>query len=285
MAIKSINRIIFTVLIFLILTPCSLAQSKTISLDFKSSDIKDVLRALANQEGVNILIDGEISQNISIQLNKVTFLQALDIITANNNLAYSKTDNVYRVFPVDNSHLKIDFAEGLLSLEAREVRLTKLLQELSQKTGVNLVPAPDLQEKVTLNMSRTPLREAIDALLIQTNCMEEKVGKVSFVRKKSTPALSITVNYQNNRLTVDAKNIPIAALCRMISEKSGVSVVPDQNLAANLTIFFQDLAVDDGLNVLCETNGLQLYKEGAARRIAKKKRHISDHRYQSRTFH
>ncbi|HYH03733.1 MAG TPA: secretin N-terminal domain-containing protein [Bacillota bacterium] len=270
MTIKWLKHTILFFLLFALLLSNSFAQTKPISLDFKSSDIKDVLRALADQEGVNLVIDNEVSGIITVQLNKVTFLQALNIITTNNNLTYTKTDNLYRISPVDNSLLKIEFNEGILSLEAREVKLSKLLQELAQQTGANLVPGPDLQEKVTIRIHQTPLRDALDSLLIQANCMEEKVGKVSFIRKKSTPALSFTVNFQNNLLTVDAKNIPVAALCRSISEKSGVSVVPDQNLAANLTVFFQDLTVDDGLNIMCETNGLQLYQEGKARRITRK---------------
>jgi type II secretory pathway component GspD/PulD (secretin) len=264
-------KLLFGWFLFLFcLTPSLWAQDKFVSLDFKSADIQDVLRVLANQEGVNIIIDNAVSGIITIQLNHVTFQQALDLITANNDLACTRTGNIYRVAPVDHSFLNLEFADGLLSLEAREVKLDRLIRELAQKTGANLVPAPDLQDRVTLTIHQVALTEAIQALLTHVNCMEEVVGKVSFVRKKSTPALSFTVNFQDELLSVDAKNVPIVSLCRAISEKTGVAVVPDQNLAVNISIFLQSVPVDDGLTVLCETNGLQLYQEGRARRIAKK---------------
>jgi type II secretory pathway component GspD/PulD (secretin) len=247
-----------------------LAQDRLISLDFKDTDIKDILRTIANQEGVNLFIDNDVSAIITVQLNKVTFQQALDLLTANNDLTYTKTANLYRIAPTDHSFLHLEYADGLLSLEAREVRLAKLIRELARKTGSNLVPAPDLRDKITLTITKIPLPEAIQALLTQANCLTETVGKVGFVRKKTTPALSATVNFTNNLLTVDAKNVSLAALCRAISEKTGISVVPDQNLAVNISIFLQNVPVDDGLTVLCETNGLQLYEEGRARRITKK---------------
>jgi type II secretory pathway component GspD/PulD (secretin) len=265
-----VKSLLLTFLFFACLAPSLLAQTNLINLDFKTTDIKDVLRALAKQEGVNIAIDNQVSGNITIQLNKVTFKQALDLITGSNDLTYTKTANYYRITPVDHSFLNLELIDGLLSLEAREVRLDKLIRELAQKTGVNLVPAPDLETKITLTINKVALPEALQALWVHANCMEETVGQVRFVRKKSTPPPSFTVNFANNRLTVDAKNAPLAPLCRVISEKSGVTVAPDQNLNANVSIFLQDVPLDDGLNVLCETNGLQLFEIGQARRVAKK---------------
>ncbi|MGD8400026.1 MAG: secretin and TonB N-terminal domain-containing protein [Bacillota bacterium] len=267
---KLLKSLVLTFLILVGLASNLWAQTNLISIDFKTTDIKDVLRALANQEGVNIAIDNQVSGNITIQLNKVTFQQALDLITANHDLTYTKTANLYRVIPVDHSLLNLEFADGLLSLEAREVPLTKLIRELAQKTGANLIPAPELQEQITLTIRKVALPEAIQALLVHANCMAETVGPIRFIRKKTTPPLSFTVNCANNRLTVDAKNIPLAALCRAISEKSGVTVSPDQNLNTNVSIFLHDVPVDDGLNLLCATNGLQLFQEGQARRITKK---------------
>jgi type II secretory pathway component GspD/PulD (secretin) len=263
------SRFLF-ILIFTCLVPNLFAQPKLISLDFKSTDIKDVLRALASQEGVNLVVDNDISRNVTIQLNKVTFQQALNLLAAHNDLTYTQTGNLYRVSRVDHSFLTLEYSEGLLSMEAREVKLDRLIRELAAKTGANLVPAPDLTGKITLSLRKVALNEAVQAILTQGNCTVETVGPVGFVREKSTPAVSFTVNYTNNRLTVDAKEVPIAALCRAITEKSGVAVVPDQNFAVNVTIFIQNVLVDEGLTVLCDSNGLQLYKEGEIRRIAKK---------------
>ena len=66
------------VLIFLfILVPGIFGQStKLINLDFKNTDIKDVLRALAKQSGVSIIIADDTSGKVTIHLTKVTLLLA-----------------------------------------------------------------------------------------------------------------------------------------------------------------------------------------------------------------
>jgi type II secretory pathway component HofQ len=69
---RLINSTFLLILIFACLVPNLLAQTKLISLDFKSTDIKDVLRALASQEGVNLVVDNDISRNVTIQLNSAS---------------------------------------------------------------------------------------------------------------------------------------------------------------------------------------------------------------------
>lgn len=260
----------FKILFILFFIPVTMIHAAgLIDLDFKNADIRDVLRALASQEGINIYIDNEVSGNVTISLNKVTFIDALNIITKNNNLTYTKTDNVYHIQPIDDSFLQVDYADGLLAVESRKIKLTTLFETISQKSGVSLVPAPELQEKVTILISQAPVDDVIEAILTQTNCMGEKIGKVTYIRKKSTQSYSFTVNYQDNLLTVDAKNIPLPVLCRTITEKTGVSIIPDQNVTQNVTIFFQNLNLADSLNMLCETNSLLLHKEGDAWRITR----------------
>lgn len=260
----------FSILFIVFFIPTSFLQAAgLIDVDFKNADIRDVLRALASQEGVNLYIDNEVTGNVTISLNKVTFTEALTIITQNNNLTFTKTDNVYQIKPIDDSFLKVEYSDSQLTVEAKNIKLATLLETISQKSGVSLVPAPELQEKVSIVITPSPVNDAIEAVLTQTNCMGEKIGKLTYIRKKSTQSYSFTVNYQAGLLTVDAKNIPLPVLCRTITEKTGASIVPDQNVTQNVTIFFQNLNLPDSLNVLCETNSLTLFKDGEAWRIAR----------------
>jgi hypothetical protein len=106
----------------------------------------------------------------------------LNLLAANNDLTYTKTGNLYRVIQVDHSFLTLEYSEGLLSMEARQVKLDRLVRELAAKTGANLVPAPDLTGKITLSLRKVAVKEAIQAILTQGNCMVETVGPVAFVR-------------------------------------------------------------------------------------------------------
>jgi type II secretory pathway component GspD/PulD (secretin) len=254
-----------------IMVPGIFGQSaKLLNLDFKNTDIKDVLRALAKQSGVSIVVDDDTDGQVTIHLAKVTLAGALEVISKNYELTCVKSQNIYYISPVDNSMLKVEFKDGFLTVEAREANIKQLYEQICQKSGINLVPAPDLKGKVSVLINHSPLADAVKTLLTQTNCMGEKIGKNTYIRRKTTQPYNFTVTYENNLLTVDAKEIPIPVLARAITEKTGISVIPEQNVNDNATIYFQDLPFDDGMEALCQANNFKYYKEAQSRRIAKK---------------
>jgi type II secretory pathway component GspD/PulD (secretin) len=266
--LKLTMRWVLICLILLLVVPVVMAEPSKIALYFKNADIKDVLRALADQAGVNLMIDTQVSGMITIHLSKVTFTEALNVICKNNGLTYDKENNVYHVSVPDTSVLRVEFQEGLLSVEAKETPLKKLLEEFGRKTGVNLVPAANLDERLSIMLSKVSPEDGLKAILSHANCLDETIGSVHFIRKKSTEQMSFTVIFKNNRLTVDARDIPVPVVARAIAEKTGISVIPDQNASQNISVFFQDLPLADGLAALCDANNLQLSNEGPVWRIS-----------------
>jgi type II secretory pathway component HofQ len=271
MAKKTPFHIFLPIFLLLVLAPGIFSQSQQfINLDFKNTDIRDVLRVLANQAKVNVVIDNEITGKVTLHLSKVTLTEALDTIGKNYNLTYTHSQNVFYITPVDNSSLQIDFADGQLTVAAKEVRIKQLFEVISTKTGMSFVPDADISEKVSVFINRSPLQDAIKILLTQINCTEEKVGEISYIRMKSTPRYSFSVIYENQLLSIDAKEIPLNVLLREITEKTGVSIIPDQNLTPPISIFFQNVPLDEGLTNLCDAYNLKYCQENNSRRISKK---------------
>ena len=248
------------------------ASGKLIDLDFKNSDLKDILRALASQAGVTFVIDNDVTGTVTLHLSKVTFGQALEILAKNNQLTYTVDNKVYHISQIDTSVLKVEYdaAAGLLTVEAERVKLFRLFETLSQKTGVNLVPAPELQDRIDIQLERAPLTDGIQAILTKANCIGETIGKVTYVRKKATELYPFTINYQNNLITIDAQNIPVSAVTRAITEKTGVAVVADPGVNSNVSIYIQNLPLAEALAILSDSNGLELTKLDNSWRISRK---------------
>jgi type II secretory pathway component GspD/PulD (secretin) len=271
MAKKTPFQILMFILLLLVLVPNIFSQTQQlINLDFKNTDIRDVLRALANQAKINVIIDNEITGKVTLHLAKVTLNEALDTIAKNYNLTYIRSQNVINITPVDLSSLQVEYTDGQLTVDAKEVLIKKLFEVISVKTGMSFVPDSDLQEKVSIFINRSLLQDAIKTLLTQINCTEEKVGQISYIRMKPTPRYSFSVIYENQLLTVDAKEIPLNVLLREITEKTGVSVIPDQNLSIPISIYFQGLSLDEGLSNLCDAYNLNYFMENTSRRISRK---------------
>ena len=72
-------------------------RGATIDLDFKDADIHDLLRALARVGNVNIIVPDEIRASVTVQLKRVPWDQALEVILASKGMWYRKEGNLYRV--------------------------------------------------------------------------------------------------------------------------------------------------------------------------------------------
>ena len=72
-------------------------RGATIDLDFKDADIHDLLRTLATVGRVNIVVPDEIRATVTVQLKRVPWDQALEVILESKGLWYRKEGNLYRI--------------------------------------------------------------------------------------------------------------------------------------------------------------------------------------------
>ena len=261
---------IFVLFLILLMSIVWAQPIKQIDLNFKNTEIKDVLRTLADQQGVNLIVDDNIKGPITVRLSKVTFKEALDLITKNNSLIYTYENRSYHVSRANNYLLKIEYQNNLLTIEAKEAPFTEILEQVASKSGLNFIPDKDLNEQVTLSFKNSPLEEGLQVLLAKAECISEKQGNVILIHKRTLDQIPVNLTCKNKLLTLDARNVPLIALTRALTEKTGVSVVPDQNLNPSLSIYFKDLTLEDCLNVLADTANLAITKEGEIWRISAK---------------
>lgn len=72
-------------------------SSRSVTVNFVNADIVDVLQALAGQTGRNIVAGPEVKGPVSVSMRQVDLLEALDMITRLNNLAYTDINGTYVV--------------------------------------------------------------------------------------------------------------------------------------------------------------------------------------------
>ncbi|MFW6271229.1 MAG: hypothetical protein ACOC4G_14295, partial [Bacillota bacterium] len=70
------------------------ADDNTIEeMDFKDTEIKDVLQALAESANKNLVVDNSVEGEISIHLRDINFEDALDLVISSSHLDYNLSDN------------------------------------------------------------------------------------------------------------------------------------------------------------------------------------------------
>lgn len=82
------------------------------SMEFRDADLKDVLRALGQANGLNMIVAEEVTGRLTLSFQKVTVEEALDAILKINNLVSFKEGSILRV-------VKSPFSEGENNLATR----------------------------------------------------------------------------------------------------------------------------------------------------------------------
>ncbi|MFW5736038.1 MAG: type II and III secretion system protein [Halanaerobium sp.] len=99
--IKKISIILLILIISFSAAAAAGPQDKIEDMNFKNSDVVDVLRTIAEVADVNLITDSEVSGDITVNLKDITFEKALDLITQTRSLSYEWDENTVVVAAPD----------------------------------------------------------------------------------------------------------------------------------------------------------------------------------------
>ncbi|MCL4514431.1 MAG: secretin and TonB N-terminal domain-containing protein [Firmicutes bacterium] len=239
--------------------PETVTAAPLMSIDFKDTDVRDVLRALAAQQGVNIIADPTVADRVTIHLTNVTFEQGLKMLLDSYGYVYIREGNIYQVTrgPEPISY-EISVAGDQISLDAKNTDLPFLLRQLSLRTGANIVTDQTVSGRVTIRLANLALEDLLTAVLRPANVKWEKKGGVYLVSRVS--AVPYVVNYQkqSRRLSVRATDAEIGDLMREITAQTGYNIVLDRAVFGRITATLVDMPVDKALTAIVESNGLKV---------------------------
>jgi type IV pilus assembly protein PilQ len=157
------------------------SKPKTISMDFKDADIKDVLRIISDKSEMNIIAGGEVQGVVTMKLENVPWDKALNIILKTQGYVYEQDGNIIRVTTRENLSME-DLETTLFSLnyadaESLSTSLADMLTERGKiqfDTRTNQVIVTDIGSNIKKLASiikqldgRTPQIQ-IEARVIET---------------------------------------------------------------------------------------------------------------------
>lgn len=146
-------------------TPAAAAEPP-LTIDFKETDIRDVLRVLAAQRGVSITYDESVRGNVTIRLTNVTFLEALQAILTTNGYTHERDGNVIRVMraPSPPPYSVQVQPDGKLTLTADNAPVKDVVGAIVTATGLNAAVEPAIGASVSLRLRGVTPREALEGL-------------------------------------------------------------------------------------------------------------------------
>jgi len=111
------------------------AAEELLSMDFRETEIGDILRLLAKQYGLNVIIAEDVTGPISVQFSDVTVDEALDAVITVNGFAYTRRGRVIKVTSPEAAEREPSITQVFTPKNANVVDLRASLQPMLSENG------------------------------------------------------------------------------------------------------------------------------------------------------
>jgi type II secretory pathway component GspD/PulD (secretin) len=135
--------------------PAVLGPSDYVTLDLKDVDLHEALKTISRQVGVNILADPEVTERVTLQLDRVPWGDAIAVIARQAKCTIvQESERLVRLSQLPS-----------ISMEFQDADIKTVLQLLAKQAGVNIIYGSDIEGKVTLNLREVPWVDALEAVV------------------------------------------------------------------------------------------------------------------------
>lgn len=187
---KSNIMLLFAAIAVALLLPSSLRADDNITLDFRDTDIRQIIKVIAQQSGTNIIAEKSVRGQVTVKLTDVYYEEAMNLIAKTNGFAVRKIGNTWIL--ADEKKLVEAFEKGLTITKrlqyAKAADVSKIISSTIKKdvkvatderiNAVIVSGGKDLLDEVK------KLIETIDTPVHQV-MMEAKIVEVSTTATKN----------------------------------------------------------------------------------------------------
>ncbi len=247
----------------------STATDSTMSINFKDTDIRDVIRSISRGYNLNIIIDKDVSGKVTFNLSNVPIIEGLRTIAESQGLEVVKDGSVYRIRKAGEQQRKaISYFEGRLTVDVQNVDVREFLRELSSKAAVSIVPDGKVEGTLSGRLYRVDLDHGIRALLEGNGFSVRRIRDIYQVsvdsespssggrlasrrsRRSSGGSDAFYVDYRDGILTLEASNEPLDNVIKAIAEQSEMQIITYEQLRGDVNAKLHDVPLDEALALL-----------------------------------
>jgi len=190
-------------------------SSRRFSLEFRDADIKDVLRLLGQENGMNILVGDEVTGKVTVSFKEVTLDQALDSIVQSFGYSYTTSDGIVVVSnktsaKTTSEQIVINVKGNLFSLDFRDAEAKDVLRLLGQKSGINIIVGDEIAGKISVSLKDVTLDQALRSVLQGFGCSYSINDGIVLVTRNPNPgqfvSRTIKILYLVDSSTVGAQD-------------------------------------------------------------------------------
>jgi type II secretory pathway component GspD/PulD (secretin) len=252
-------------------------------LDFKNSDIRDVLRGLGMQYNVNIYIDPDVNGMVSLYLVDVTVKNAIDFIVKRNNLAYTVENSIVKVYryqappPPAPPKPKVEFhlSDGTLTIDLKDVLVKDVARMFSDSAQINVIADGSTDKTISARLVKIKPDKAIKALFEPNGFEIAHNDGIYYVSPRnwntkgqdgsssSGQFRPLTLLVKDEKVSLEVDNASLDQLIRSISVQSGINIVIYDKLTGDITAKLKEVPIDNALRFLLQNTKFTFWKDNS----------------------
>jgi type II secretory pathway component HofQ len=161
----------------------------------------------------------------------------------------------------------------LVSVDFKQVDVKDVLRALSLQQDVNIVYDSSLSGIISIHLTEIPFEKALKLILKTVSCdfvKEENIYKVFSTNKKAISEFApYSLEINNEKISLEAKNVDIRVLLRSIAQKANLSIVFDKSVTGKISVNLIEIPIREALLFLAEDNGYFLDEIDGVFKISK----------------
>ena len=258
---------------------------KTIELvNVKNMPIKDLLRGLGTQHHVNVFVDDDVTQNITLRLQDIRVHDVIAFVVKENDLDLSLENGIYKISmpeiqAPEPQPLKIECQDGLLTIDIKQDPLEKVLYEISEKSGRNIILNRGVEGRISGFLQKIPFEKGLSVLLSSNGFTVRQKDGVYLVDREYRAGSSEGNKNQRRPFWIDVKDSLITLevtdgdLNEVVMEAAnqlGVDIFVLSPMTGKVHAQCKQLPFDDILDYLFKGTNYTYRKDGAIYLIGEK---------------
>lgn len=248
------------------LPPNSNAIISTINI--KDSDIRDIFRSIAFEYETNIVVENDISKNISVSLFNIKVFDAIKIIATDNNLEFEFDEQRYFISakkpvttpPPPPDEPIIEYKNERLSVKLSNTGLNAFVELLRLKSKKNFLITAGTSGNISGSLTNVELEAGLKNLLSNNGYYLIQKDSIYYISRseyysnlESTNDLTrkpYWVSAHGNAVTIDVTQADLAQILNDLSNQLGLQMIKLVEPSVNVTIKCKDVPLKMAIDYL-----------------------------------
>lgn len=240
------------------------------SINVRNTDLRDLLRAIAEENEINLIVDSEVNERVTVRLSDVRAIDAIQFLCSEYDLVLEQQGSILKASQPeeDPPPRVVDVTNDQLTVDVTDIPIREFARELSEHGPTNVVVDQQVQGSVSGYLRDAPFIEGLSTLLSNNRFSLQEEGTIYTIvqqerdRSRRGPRRARNITIDGNLVSLDVTNAEISQVMSDIAQQMELEIItydiPEGTITANVS----NLTLEEALDYLFQGTDITYRQEG-----------------------